>query len=96
MKWITKEGYQNALNKFNNKMYIAGKTGTLKDTHPIYEEYKEVLDNYKMTNTCKKFILILAVAAIAFIGYKFYTNTFGVEEVNSCSINNSCTYKNQD
>lgn len=96
MKWVTKEEYKNALNKFNNDIYIAGKVGTLKDTHPIYEEYKEVLDNYKLTNACKKIIFIVVLVIISFIGYKYYTGTNGVEEVNSCSVNNSCTYKNQD
>lgn len=95
MKWVTKEEYQKALNKFNNEMYIAGKVGTYEDTHRIYEEYKEVLDSYEITNTCKKFIFILVIVTIAFIGYKFYTNTNSVEEVNSCSVTNSCNYKNQ-
>lgn len=96
MKWVTKEEYQNALNKFNNEMYIAGKVGTYQDTHRIYLEYKEVLDNYEMTNAFKKFLIIIVIAAISFIGYKFYTNTNGVEEVQSCSINNTCDYKNQN
>ena len=95
MKWVTKEEYQQALNKFNNEMYIAGKVGTYEDTHRIYLEYKKVLDNYEITNACKKMLFILVVAAIAFLGYKFYTNTNGVEEVNSCSVSNSCNYKNQ-
>lgn len=96
MKWVTKEEYQNALNKFNNEMYIAGKVGTYKDTHRIYEEYMEALRNYNMTKACKKILFAIILAAIAFVGYKYYTGTNGVEEVNSCSVNNNCTYKNQD
>lgn len=96
MRWVTKEEYQNALNKFNNDMYIALKVGTLEDTNRIYEEYKEVLDSYEMTNACKKMLVILVVALIGFIGYKYYTGTNGVEEVNSCSVTNSCDYKNQN
>lgn len=95
MKWTTKEEYQNALNKFNNEMYIAGKVGTFEEIHAIYEEYKEVLDNYKLTNICKKMIFIIILSIVAFISYKYYTGTNGVEEVNSCGITNSCTYKNQ-
>ena len=96
MKWITKGEYQDALNKFNNAMYYTGKFGTLKEQEILYREYMEAWNNYKMTNAIKKIVFVIVLALISFIGYKFYTNSFGVEEVTSCAITNSCTYKNQD
>lgn len=95
MKWVTKEEYQNALNKFNNEMYYAARFGTAEQRSKIYEEYKEASENYELTNACKKMLVIVVLVVISFIGYKYYTNTNGVEEVKSCSINNTCDYKNQ-
>ena len=96
MKWVTKEEYKFALHKFNNETFYVGRFGTLEEQRAIYEEYMEVLRNYKLTKACKKLLFVAILAILSFIGYKFFTNTNGVEEVQSCSISNTCNYKNQN
>lgn len=96
MRWVTKEEYQRASNEYNNKMYYTGKFGTLEEQEILYREYMEAWENYKLTNACKKMLVIVVLALLSFIGYKFYTNTNGVEEVQSCSVTNTCNYKNQN
>lgn len=96
MKWTTRKDYEEALRKYNNEMYYIGKFGTLEQQRVLYNEYNLVWEDYKLTKGLKKVIFVVVLALISFIGYKFYTNSFGVEEVTSCAITNSCTYKNQD
>lgn len=96
MKWTTRKDYEEALAKYNNEMYYTGKFGTLEQQRVLYNEYNLVWEDYKLTQGLKKVIFVVVLALISFIGYKFYTNSFGVEEVTSCAVTNSCTYKNQD
>lgn len=96
MKWTTRKDYEEALKKYNNEMYYVGKFGTLEQQRVLYNEYNLVWEDYKLTKGLKKVIFVVVLALISFIGYKFYTNSFGVEEVTSCAVTNSCTYKNQD
>lgn len=96
MKWTTRKDYEEALKKYNNEMYYTGKFGTLEQQRVLYNEYNLVWEDYKLTQGLKKIIFVVVLALISFIGYKFYTNSFGVEEVTSCAVTNSCTYNNQD
>ena len=96
MKWTTRKDYEEALKKYNNEMYYVGKFGTLEQQRVLYNEYNLVWEDYKLTQGLKKVIFVVVLALISFIGYKFYTNSFGVEEVTSCAVTNSCTYNNQD
>ena len=96
MKWTTRKDYEEALKKYNNEMYYVGKFGTLEQQRVLYNEYNLVWEDYKLTQGLKKVIFVVVLALVSFIGYKFYTNSFGVEEVTSCAVTNSCTYKNQD
>ena len=96
MKWTTRKDYEEALKKYNNEMYYVGKFGTLEQQRVLYNEYNLVWEDYKLTQGLKKIIFVIVLALISFIGYRFYTNSFGVEEVTSCAVTNSCTYNNQD
>lgn len=96
MKWTTREEYEEALREYNNKMYHVGKIGTLQEQRVLYNTYNEVWENYKLTQGLKKFIAVSVTALILVIGaltYYLY-NKDRVQEVISCGVTNSCTYKN--
>lgn len=98
MKWTTREEYEEALQEFNNKMCHAKRIGTFEERRVIYNTYNEVWENYKLTQGLKKFIttsIIVLVLGIGALTYYLY-NKDRVQEVISCSITNSCTYKNQN
>ena len=42
MKWTTKEEYQQAMNEYNNKMYYAGRFGTLEEIEKIRNILRKV------------------------------------------------------
>ena len=95
MKWTSRKDHEMALARYKNAMSYTGKFGTLEEQRVLYNEYNEVWENYKLTKGLKKIIFILLVVVSSFVGHKIYNHINGVEEVNSCSINNTCNYKNQ-
>lgn len=95
MKWTTRKDHEIALSNYKNKMSYVGKFGSLEEQRVLYNEYMEVWENYKLTKGLKKIIFIMLVVILSFIGYSMYNHINGIEEVNSCSINNTCNYKNQ-
>lgn len=95
MRWTTKKEQEKALAHYNNKMSWAGKFGTLEEQRNLRLEYTKVWNNYKATQRLKKIIFIAIILFLSWVGYNLTHNKFGVEEVESCGVTNSCTFKNQ-